>query len=64
MYNLQNCPPFIGDERVLSQCAGKQPNRLALDFPNVIDCAHTMKFIAAAVESSRTGTWVDCRLGV
>ena len=51
-------------EAIVARKLGKQPNRLALDFPNVIDGAHTMKFIAAAVESSRTGTWVDCRLGV
>ena len=49
-------------EAIVARKLGKQPNRLALDFPNVIDGAHTMKFIAAAVESSRTGTWVDCRL--
>ena len=51
-------------EAIVARKLGKQPNRLALDFPTVLDGAHTLKFIDAAVESSRTGTWVDCRLKV
>ncbi|MEZ5866932.1 MAG: SDR family NAD(P)-dependent oxidoreductase [Geminicoccaceae bacterium] len=35
---------------------------LALDFPTVLDGARGIRFIEAAVESSRTGSWVDCRL--
>jgi predicted dehydrogenase len=49
-------------EAIVARKLGKAPNRLALDFPGVTDGAHTLKFIASAVESSRTGTWVDCRL--
>ena len=49
-------------EAIVARKLGKAPDRLALDFPGVADGAHTMKFIAAAVESSRTGAWVDCRL--
>lgn len=51
-------------EAIVARKLGKAPNRLALDFPNVIDGAHTMKFIASAVESAETGRWVDCRLTV
>ncbi|HET7714096.1 MAG TPA: Gfo/Idh/MocA family oxidoreductase [Bauldia sp.] len=51
-------------EAIVARRLGKKPNRLALDFPNVVDGAHTMKFIEAAVESSRTGTWADCRLAI
>jgi predicted dehydrogenase len=51
-------------EAIVARKQGRQPNRLALDFPTVLDGAHTLKFIDAAVESSRTGTWVDCRLEV
>ena len=51
-------------EAIVARKLGKKPNRLALDFPGVVDGAHTLKFIAAAVESARTGTWVDCRLTV
>ncbi|SRR6266536_4858986 len=28
LYNLRYCSPFIGDERMLGQCAGKQRHRL------------------------------------
>jgi predicted dehydrogenase len=49
-------------EAIVARKLGKKPNRLALDFPGVVDGAHTLKFIAAAVESSETGRWVDCRL--
>ena len=49
-------------EAIVARKLGKAPNRLALDFPGVIDGAHTLKFITAAVESSWSGTWVDCRL--
>lgn len=49
-------------EAIVSRKLGKTPNRLALDFPGVVDGAHTLKFIAAAVESSRGGCWVDSRV--
>ena len=49
-------------EAIVARKQGKTPNRLVLDFPNVVDGAQTLKFIAAAVESSETGRWVDCRL--
>jgi predicted dehydrogenase len=51
-------------EAIVARRSGRKPDRLALDFPTVEDGAHTMAFIAAAVDSSRTGQWVDCRLGV
>ena len=49
---------------IVARKLGKAPDRLALDFPTVEDGAHTMKFIAAAVESAKTGSWVDCRLAL
>ena len=51
-------------EAIVARKLGKQPDRLALDFPTVEDGAHTMKFIAAALESSATGAWVDCGLSL
>ncbi|MCB1501497.1 MAG: Gfo/Idh/MocA family oxidoreductase [Bauldia sp.] len=51
-------------EAIVARKLGKQPDRLALDFPTAIDGAHTLKFIAAAVESARAGGWVDCRLAL
>ena len=39
--------------------SARSPIRLALDFPTVEDGARTMQFIAAALESSHTGGWVD-----
>ncbi len=48
-------------EAIVARRLGRKPDPLALDFPTVEDGAHTMAFIAAAVESSRTGSWVDCR---
>ena len=49
-------------EAIVARKLGKQPDRLALDFPTVEDGAYTMKFIAAALESSATGAWVDSGL--
>jgi predicted dehydrogenase len=51
-------------EAIVARKLGRKPDRLALDFPTVEDGAHTLKFIESAVESSRTGTWVDTRLSV
>ena len=42
--------------------ARRQGQTGTLDFPTVEDGARTMKFIDAALESSRSGRWVDCRL--
>ena len=47
-------------EAIVARKLGKAPNRLALDFPRAADGVETLRFIAAAVESSRTGAWVDC----
>jgi predicted dehydrogenase len=49
-------------EAIVARKLGKKPDRLALDFPTVEDGAYTMKFIAAALESSAKGSWVDCGL--
>jgi predicted dehydrogenase len=51
-------------EAIVARKLGEKPNRLAQDFPTVEDGARTMKFIAAAVESSRSGGWVDCRVAL
>ena len=56
--------PGTPAEAIVPRKLGKTPNRLALDFPGAVDGAHTLKFIASAVESAETGTWVDCRLAV
>jgi predicted dehydrogenase len=48
-------------EAIVARKLGEKPNRYALDMPTVEDGARTMKFIAAALESSRTGTWADTR---
>ncbi len=49
-------------EAIVARRTGKPCDPLALDFPTVLDGAKGMKFIEAAVESSRSGAWVDCRL--
>ncbi len=48
---------------IAARRGGSQADPLALDFPTVEDGARGMKFITAAVESSRAGGgWVDCGL--
>jgi len=47
---------------VVARRTGRAVEPLALDFPTVLDGARGIRFIEAAVESSRTGSWVDCRL--
>jgi predicted dehydrogenase len=47
---------------VVARRLGEQLPQLGRDFPTVEDGARAMKFIAASVESSRTGSWADCRL--
>jgi predicted dehydrogenase len=49
-------------EAIVARRLGEKPDPLALDFPTVVDGAHTMKFIVSALESARTGGWVDCSL--
>ena len=49
-------------EAIVARRTGSACDPLALEFPTVLDGAKGMKFIEAAVESSRTGAWVDCSL--
>jgi len=49
-------------EAILARHTGRSANPLALDFPTVLDGARGMRFIEAALESSRRKCWVDCRL--
>ncbi len=49
-------------EAVVARRTGRAVEPLALAFPTVLDGARGIRFIEAAVESSRTGSWVDCRL--
>jgi predicted dehydrogenase len=49
-------------DAVVARRTGRAVEPLALDFPTVLDGARGIRFIEAAVESSRTGSWVDCRL--
>ena len=52
-------------EAIAARKTGTEPYPLAMDFPTVEDGARGVKFIEAAVESSRGGsTWVDCSLDV
>ena len=51
-------------EAIVAHRLGKKPDPAALNFATVEDGARTMKFIDAALESSRTGKWADCRLDV
>jgi predicted dehydrogenase len=49
-------------EAIVARRLGQAPDPAALNFATVEDGARTMKFIDAALESSRSGKWVDCRL--
>ena len=52
-------------EAIAARRTGTDPDPLAMDFPTVEDGARGVKFIDAAVESSRAGSaWVDCALDV
>ena len=52
-------------EAIVARRTGTAPDPLALDFPTVEDGARGVKFIEAALESSRAdGRWVDCRLAL
>ena len=51
-------------EAIVARRTGEPPDPLALDFPTVEDGARGVKFVEAAVESSRDGgRWTDCRAG-
>lgn len=49
-------------EAIVARRTGGTCDPLALDFPTVEDGARGIRFIEAAVESARSGQWVDCRL--
>ncbi len=50
-------------EAIAARIAGRRADPLALDFPGVEDGARGMRFIEAALESSRNGGgWIDCSL--
>jgi predicted dehydrogenase len=49
-------------EAIVARKRGEPLDRLARDFPTVDDGVRTMKFIEAALESSRSGAWKDCRV--
>jgi predicted dehydrogenase len=51
-------------EAILAQRTGHPADPAALDFPGVRDGARGMRFIEAAVASSRTGRWTDARLAL
>ena len=51
-------------DAIAARRAGQACDPLSLDFPTVIDGAKGLKFIEAALESSRTGRWVSCKLEV
>ena len=52
-------------EAIVARRTGRAPDPLALDFPTVEDGARGVRFIEAAVESSRAGgRWTDCRLAL
>ncbi len=45
---------------VVARRLGETPDPPTLDFPTLEDGVATMKFIDAALRSTRTGGWVDC----
>ena len=49
-------------EAIVARKRGEPLDRLARDFPTVDDGVRTMKFIDAALESSRSGAWADARV--
>ncbi len=52
-------------EAIVARRTGQAPEPLALDFPTVEDGARGVRFVEAALESSRAGgRWTDCRLQV
>jgi predicted dehydrogenase len=52
-------------EAIVARRTGTPPDPLALDFPTALDGARGVRFIEAALQSSRAdGRWVDCRLAL
>ena len=50
-------------EAIVARRTGQPPDPLGLDFPTVLDGARGVRFVEAALESSRAGgRWTDCRL--
>jgi predicted dehydrogenase len=49
-------------EAIVARRTGAPVSQLAQDFPTVLDGAKAMKFIDAALESTRSGTWAGCAL--
>lgn len=49
-------------DAIVARRTGRPCDPLSLEFPTVLDGAKGMKFIEAALESSRSGQWVSCRL--
>jgi predicted dehydrogenase len=49
-------------EAITSHITGRPCPAVARDFPTALDGARGLRFIEAAVESAKTGTWADCRL--
>ncbi len=50
-------------EATVARLIGQPADPLALDFPNVVDGARGVKFVEAAIASSRAdGAWTDCIL--
>jgi predicted dehydrogenase len=48
-------------EAMTASISGKPCNPLALDFPGALDGARGLRFIEAAVQSTKSGAWTDCR---
>lgn len=49
-------------EAITAKMTGTPCDPRALEFPTARDGARGLRFIEGAVESARTGVWVDCRL--
>ena len=51
-------------EAIVARRLGLPTAGLVPDMPTVADGVRTMRFIEAALESARTGTWADCRIEI
>jgi predicted dehydrogenase len=49
-------------DAIVARRTGRPCDPLSLDFPTALDGAKGVRFIEAAIESSRTGRWVSARL--
>lgn len=47
-------------DAIVSRRLGQAPERPLVDMPTVLDGVQTMKFVEAALESSRSGRWARC----